>query len=81
LAYVMVIRAGIDPGDFRACVTLIELCEVAGKLGVPESRCVNLDGLLTHSRSSAAAAQERCSMASRSARRMSIRRWPRLRDT
>jgi hypothetical protein len=45
----MVIRSGIDPADFRACVTLIEqkLCEVAGKLGVPESQCADLDGLLT----------------------------------
>jgi hypothetical protein len=44
----MVIRSGISPTDFRLSVTLIErkLCELATKLGVPDSECADLDGLL-----------------------------------
>ena len=44
----MVIGSGISPTDFRISVTLIErkLCELATKLGVPDSECADLDGLL-----------------------------------
>jgi hypothetical protein len=45
----MVIGSGISPTEFRRCVTLIErkLCELAMKLGVPDSECADLDGLLS----------------------------------
>jgi hypothetical protein len=44
----MVIGSGISPTEFRRCVMLIErkLCELATKLGVPDSECADLDGLL-----------------------------------
>jgi hypothetical protein len=44
----MVVGSGVRPPDFRHCVALIErkLCELATKLGIPDSECADLDGLL-----------------------------------
>ena len=58
----MVIGSGIRPTEFRRCVTLIErkLCHLATKLGVPDSECADLDGLLAALPRSVEVVRERC---------------------
>jgi hypothetical protein len=44
----MVIGSGFSPTEFRRCLMMIErkLCELATRLGVPDSECADLDSLL-----------------------------------